>query len=253
MAENLTGGTENFLKAHPYASAGIVLGVVLVVWWLVSRGSSAPQAGSGVVDDTGTADAAAIQAAQIGANGQLAQAQIQAGVLNNQTAAASQVALAQIGGQTATAQFNSAAEIATSNSAVAIAASQIQGDEQLSNNATLASEYADLSSVLNGMFNSTSNTVGGGAGGTGGIPSFPSATQDATSANWFTRLTASQTTPLVNPNVAVNNAGFLTGFGGLVAGLGVGLQTPQTASLSPTQILSLAQINMGAANSSFNA
>lgn len=331
MAENLTGGTENFLKQHPYAAAGIVLGVVLVVWWLVSSGSSAtPVAGTGSTDDTGTTDAAAIQAAQLTANGNLATAQLSAQALNNQTAAGLQIGLASIAGQQAStvaqsvaagqvAQFNSAAEIAASNSGVAIAQAQVQGDEQLSNNATLASEYASLGGLLSNFFgaagasgatapfgtatqsssaNTNAGTTSGGAssgGHAGGAPAHPqipasttysyltptgsvfpggqsaqniintvtvpseggtsppSYSQPVSAAPGFNvgpsaSSSQSSSSPVVNPNVAAVNSGFLTGFGGLLAGLGVGLQTPQTQSLSPTQVLSLAQINMAGAN-----
>lgn len=332
MAENLTGGTENFLKQHPYAAAGIVLGVVLVVWWLVSSGSSAtPVAGTGSTDDTGTTDAAAIQAAQLTANGNLATAQLSAQALNNQTAAGLQIGLASIAGQQAStvaqsvaagqvAQFNSAAEIAASNSGVAIAQAQVQGDEQLSNNATLASEYASLGGLLSNFFGSAgasgatapfgTATQSSGAGQSsgahaGGAPAHPQAQPTTTyipavvwqsinpadanyvapppsgvpdpfnngvqEGHYVTTPAAGggnlggggnapgivgssassfqqSSTPVVNPNVAAVNSGFLTGFGGLLAGLGVGLQTPQTQSLSPTQVLSLASINMAGVN-----
>jgi hypothetical protein len=250
LAEDLTSSTTGFIKGHPYWTAGIVLGVVLVVWWLVSSGSAttATTTASGTTDDTGTTDAAAIQAAQLTANSNLAQAQLAANALNNQTAAGQTVALASIAGQQAGAAYEADASVASSNSAVAIAQAQVQGDEQLSNNATLASEYADLSATLASYFAGSSGGATGtptGGGSSGDIADNPVAKQ--TAGNIFTGF-ASQTTPLVAPNLAANNSAFLTGLGGLTAGLGVGLQTPQTASLSSTQILSLAAINTAAVN-----
>lgn len=154
-------GIGDFVKEHQTATVVIGGGVALVfVWYFFSSSSTpAPAAATTTVDPT--ADAAAIQAAQVSANSQTALATVAAGVTNNQTAAAQTVALAQL--QTTTqsnvaasaaasssAYYGAATEIAGANSAVAIADSQAQQVEQTSQNNLLASEFGSLASVLSG-------------------------------------------------------------------------------------------------------
>jgi hypothetical protein len=287
MAQDLTESGKSLIQEHPYMVAGGALVVVLIVWYLVGSGSSSSAA---VAPSNNTsADAAALAAAQDASNAQIAQAQIAAGVTNNQTAAAQAVSLAQMQAQTdqvvaaATAlgqqaQYNAAAEIAGSNASVAIASTQAQSAEQLSNNATLQSEFSSLAGVLNGY-----TTVAGAGGGafanvantasqsgsssysqsgspaetwTGGfgdtfwsVPislGTPATSQSASQSSSYSTVTA-------NPNLPGVNSTFSNAFASLMAGLGKGVSAPVTQSLAPTNVLSLAQINSQAVNSTFNA
>lgn len=164
-----TGDVWGFVKEHPVGIAVAVLGVVVLIYLYENSGSSAPTA-TGSADDSAINAAAAIQAAQTSANEQTAVAGIAAGVTNNQTTAAQTVALAQIQGQndanaaaaTATlgsAYYGAATEISANNTAGAIAATQAQETEQLSQNQTIASEFGNLSGVLTNFGNNTQSMV----------------------------------------------------------------------------------------------
>jgi hypothetical protein len=174
--------TTSWIETHPWEAAAIGLGGVLVIWYIWSSQSGGTA--STPADTSGAA--AAVQAAQLAANEQLASVQMQGQVTNNQTAAAQTIALAQTQAQTdqvvaaATAAgqvagFNAAAEIAGSNSSVAIAQIQGQTAEQLSNNATLSGEYGNLANVLNNYISQ--------AGGGGGV--FGNIYDTASASNYF--------------------------------------------------------------------
>lgn len=172
-----SGDVWGFIKGHPMGIA-IAVGALVILFILLSKGgSSAPSSVAVPVDPT--ADAAAVQNAQIAANGQTAIATIAAGVTNNQTAAAQTVALATIQGQNdataaaataniASSYYGAATAISESNTAAAIAQTQAQAAEQISGNTTTAAEFSDLAktitayggnvqSILNGL-----NTTGAG-------------------------------------------------------------------------------------------
>lgn len=167
MADSPIAGAGSFIQEHPYETAAIAVVGVLLVWYLFASGSSTPASTTGV-DTTGAA--AAVQAAQTAANEATSQASIAAGVTNNQTAAAQAVALANLNAQqtaavaAATAQvgvagYTAAAEIATANASTANTALQAGEAEQLSNNATIASEFSTLGSALTSFGAQSANTA----------------------------------------------------------------------------------------------
>ncbi len=288
MAENLVSHGGNWITEHPYASAAIAVGTLVVLWYLFS-GSSTP-APAVSTDDTGAA--ASVVAAQLSAQTALAQTDAAAQVTNNQTAAAQTVNLAAIqsatdtavataASNTAVAQFGASAEIANSNASVANTQINASAAEQLSNNATLASEYSSLADTLNSFFsggnpafsNVTSYQASSSAtsASSSGVPAgaqpispasylyaalggpwipipygSPSPAIPATSN--ASNVSQSISTPVQNPNIVPTTQSFLSGFGSLLAGMGKGLQAPVTPSLSETGILSLAQINASAVN-----
>lgn len=176
MAADLVSGDSltGFVKAHPYATAGIGVGVVVVVWLLVANsGGSSTTAASGSTDDTATEAAAALSENQQNLNAQVDQAQIQAGVTNNQTAAAQAVALAQTQGATqtavaasaataASAYYGAATEISANNSAVAIAQTQAQTTQQADQDNLLASEFSSLAGVISNFGSQTASITTSG-------------------------------------------------------------------------------------------
>lgn len=105
-----------WLKAHPYATAGIVFGVGLLIL-IVFVGGSSPQAST----DNGAAALAAAQAQEAASGNQLQQLQAELQASQNQTAAgvsangtndASAITIAQIAAQQATNQSQIAADSA---------------------------------------------------------------------------------------------------------------------------------------------
>jgi hypothetical protein len=108
---------EGFVKAHPVGSAIGGLAIVLVIWWALSGSSAAPApAATGSTNDSSIAAATSIQ-----------NAQISAGVANNQTDAQKAISLAQI-------QGNTDASVAASTAATQVAYYGAATD--ISNNAT---------------------------------------------------------------------------------------------------------------------
>ena len=109
---------------HPWAIAGGVVALVIVIWWLQS-GSSAPAAQPATNND---AAAAGLAASQISANAQTAQAQLAADVQNNQTAAAQTVGLAQIqaAADVAKAQAGASTDIAMTQAKAGFGAEALQ-------------------------------------------------------------------------------------------------------------------------------
>jgi len=277
MPADIVHHTGSWITEHPYASAGIAVGTLVIVWYLMS-GSSAPAAATSTASDTG---AASIVAAQIAANASTANTAAAAQVTNNQTAASQAVSLAQIQAthdtavaqataSTKIAQYNDSASIAASNNSVTTAYINASAAEQLSNNNTLASEFSALAGVLNSYFgkassgtgvfanvsnvatNQYNNNVSGqisqsiaNATGTGGATTSVSSTssykaQNAGAYSW--------TTPVGNPNLTTTTASLLSGFSSLLAGLGVGLQKPVTSTLSAANLQSLSALNFSAVN-----
>jgi len=280
MAADLTSSTSSFVEQHPMASAGIALGVVLIVWYMVSANSGASTASSG----TDTTSAAADElAAQTAANATTAQQSIAAGVTNNQTTAAQTVDLANIqaqlsaslGASNATlgsAYYSSAGEIASSNASVANTALMAQSYEQISNNQTIASEYSDLASTLTSFGNNyqsiantnsnnqsadvqglisglssqgVANLSSSGTLGTGPLASGPW-------NNLGAGILGSSGAPGVNNDanlIATQNTNN-SAFGLLNGNFGVGITQPAT-QFSGTQILSMANINSAAVTNGF--
>ena len=273
MPADLVHHTGNWVTEHPYASAGIAVGA-LVILYLMFSGSSTP-APAVSTDNTGAA--ASVVAAQIAANSASALAQISANATDNQTAAAQTVALAQIQGSvdsavataaasSQVAQYNASAEIANSNASVLNTFTNAGAAEQLSNNATLQSEYSSLAGVLNNFFgnspvfsNVTSNSAGIPATASGPQPISPASYLYAALGGPFipipygsptpgTAAVPATSTPVTNPNLVPATQSFLSGFGSLLAGMGKGLQAPVAPNLSETGILSALQINASAVN-----
>lgn len=154
------GAAEGVIKKHPVASALGGLGIVLIVWWAVSRGGSAPQSTAVPNDTSGTAAAAGIQNAQIAA-----------GVANNQTAAQQTVALAQIQGATdaavaastaATTQayYGAATAITSSNNGTYLGIVNANDTLAAQTNSTVASEMTTLSGVLSQLLGGSSGAPG---------------------------------------------------------------------------------------------
>jgi len=269
MPDNIVHHTGNWITDHPYASAGIAVGTLVIVWYLMSGSSATTAAAS--TDTTGAAD---VVAAQLAANEQLAATNAQAGVTNNQTSAAQTVALAQVQAQTdattaaaqvtdnqtaaaqavalasiqgqtdaavasstaiaQSAQFNALAEVANSNASVINTMTNASAAEQLSNNATLQSEFGNLGYTLSNMFNS-----GGSA-----------AIEQAAVSSFSAPSNRGAQTGVVE--VVGSMQSFLKGFTTLASKLGVGITAP--VSQAPTQAgaLSLAQINTSAISSAVN-
>jgi hypothetical protein len=157
---SIVANTESFVEEHPYATAGIAIGVVILLWYLLS-GSSTPASTTVVQPDT-TADAAQVaenQAAQdaataqtqIAANATVQQATIAAGVANSSTAA------------------QEAASIAQSNSQTAIAQSTNDDALTAQGNATIGSEFANLASLLTTFSNNTTSVQNTGIATTGNV------------------------------------------------------------------------------------
>src|SRR5271166_6230441 len=280
MPADLVHHTGNWVTEHPYASAGIAVGA-LVILYLMFSGSSSTQAPAVSTDNTGAA--ASVVAAQIAANTALAQTNAAANVTNNQTSAAETVALAQTQGAvdaavataasaTAVAQFNSSAEIASSNASIINTFTNASAAEQLSNNATLQSEYSSLADTLSSFFtgssafanvsNQASSTITSAGTAAGpqpispasylyaalGGPWVPIPYGDATAAVPATSNVSSSSTPVQNPNLVVASQSFMSSFGALLAGMGKGLQAPVSTNLSETGILSALQLNVSAVN-----
>jgi len=284
----------SWITEHPYASAGIAVGALVVVWYLLSSSSATTAAAS-----TDTTGAAAVAAAQIAANEQQAALQTQADVTNNSTAASAQVtnnqtaaaqvvalaslqdqttaALAASTSQSSVAQYNASAEIANSNASVINTMTNASAAEQLSNNATLQSEFTSLAGSLQSFFSGSNPTLtnvtasasssssSSSSGVAAGVQQISPASYlwAALGGPWFpipygtptpavpatsSSSTYSWSTPVQNPNLAGSLQTFTQNFGSLLAGLGKGLQAPVTTQLSPTNVLSLAQINASAVN-----
>src|SRR5271166_4108582 len=268
MPADLVHHTGNWVTEHPYASAGIAVGA-LVILYLMFSGSSSTQAPAVSTDNTGAA--ASVVAAQIAANTALAQTNAAANVTNNQTSAAETVALAQTQGAvdaavataasaTAVAQYNSSAEIASSNASVINTFTNASAAEQLSNNATISSEYSSLANVLGSFFTtapSQSNVSVTNAGTAAGPQPISPASYlyAALGGPWIpipygspTAAVPATVTPVANPDAAAASSSFLSGFGSLLAGMGKGLQAPVSTNLSETGILSALQLNVSAVN-----
>jgi len=319
LAENLVHHTGNWITEHPYASAGIAVGTLVVVWYLMS-GSSTPAAAVSTSSDSAAASTLAAQIAantsttnaQIAANTSTTNATTAAQVTNNQTAAAQAVSLAQIqenrdaaiataAATTSTAQYNASAEIANSNASIINNYTNAGAAEQLSNNATLASEFSALAGVLNTYFSqaskgtgvfsnvgesysasassSTNSSVAYSVAGTpavaavqgispasyiyqaltgiwnaipygtvsSGSAATPASSSTISSGASYSANQASYV-PVANPNLSGTTSNLLSGFGGLLAGLGKGLQAPVTSTLSATNLLSALSINTSAVN-----
>lgn len=174
----IVGNTGNFIEEHPYASAGIAVGAVLLIWYFTS-GSSAP-APSQPADNSAAAAALAASNNQIA--GQTALAQIAAGVANAQTSAQQATSLASINGQTAAAlaaasaatsvaQYQSQADIAASNNASSIAYSHDAASIAGSANATITSEFSAVSDLI-GKFGTTLDTNQNAGINTGDLTTF---------------------------------------------------------------------------------
>jgi hypothetical protein len=174
----IVGNTGNFIEEHPYASAGVAVGVVLAIWYFTS--GSAPAGPSQPADNSGAAAAVAATNAQVA--GQTALAQIAAGVANNQTAATQataiaginaqlQAALAAAAGATSVAQYQSQADIVASHTAAHIAYSADAASVANSANATVASEYGGLASLI-GKFGSTLTSQQNAGINTGDLTTF---------------------------------------------------------------------------------
>lgn len=121
--------TKEFISEHPYASGGIALGVVFLIWY-ATRSSGSSGTTTVVQQPDTSADAASVANTQAAADAQTAQAQIAAGVANTSTAA------------------QLAAAIAGSNSATAIAATNASASVTTSANSTIASEFTSLAQTL---------------------------------------------------------------------------------------------------------
>lgn len=152
---------EGVVKRHPITAALGGLAIVLVIWWALARGGSAPAAAPAVAnDDSSTQAATAIQNAQIAA-----------GVANNQTAAQQTVALAQIQGatdaivstntaNTTQAYYGAATSIANSNNSTAVALRQADDGLAEQTNSTVAGEFTTLSGILSKLLGTASSTSG---------------------------------------------------------------------------------------------
>ena len=161
MADGIVDETKGFVEAHPYASGGIALGVLLLLV-LILGGSKKSQPATVIQapDGSGTAAAAQIGVAQIGASAANTQAQIAAGVADAATAAQLQL------GVTAS---NNATQLAVTqaNDATTIAQAQAGAATAQSGNLTLQNEFAALAASLT-AFATQQNTVSTSNAGTQG-------------------------------------------------------------------------------------
>ena len=161
MADGIVDETKTFVEAHPYASGGIALGVLLLlVLILGGHKTAAPTTVVQAPDTSGTAAAAQLGAAQIAANASNVQAQIAAGVANTNTAAQLQA--------TVTAS-NNATQLATTqaNDATTIAQAQAGAATAQSGNLTLSNEFSSLAQALT-AFATQQNSVTTQSSGTQG-------------------------------------------------------------------------------------
>lgn len=150
MSDGIVASTEGFVHEHPYATAGIGISAILLIWFLTSgkpaaAGASAPANSSAYAAQLGADQIAAnasTQQASISAQSAVTQAQIAAGVANAATAAGEQTEITASNNQTA--------------QAVAAASAQVG----VSANQTLASEFDAIASVLTQYSNNnTAETI----------------------------------------------------------------------------------------------
>lgn len=141
---------EGFVKAHPVGSAIGGLAIVLVIWWALAGRSAAPAAAAatGSTDDSATTAATSIQNAQIAA-----------GVANNQTAAQLTATLAGIQATTdaSVAASAGATQVAYYGAATAISDNNlttyqtgVAGGTTLNaqNDSTILSEFENLAALI---------------------------------------------------------------------------------------------------------
>lgn len=142
MADSIIHSTEGFVEKHPYATAGIGIGVILFIWY-ISSGSTPTTAAA--PDDTDAA-AEALGAAQLATSAQTAQASIAANASTQQASIAAGVA------NTSTAA-QQAVDIATVNASSAQAQTAANAEVGVAGDNTLSSEFAALASVLTNYSN----------------------------------------------------------------------------------------------------
>lgn len=139
----MVGNTGNLITEHPYASAGIAVGVVLLVWYFSS--GSGPQASAPQDNSAAAAQVAAVNANAASANLQTTAAQaVSIAGIN----ASLQAALAQAGASTSVAQYQSQADIAASNNNASIAFSHDAAATTISGNASIASEFGSVADMI---------------------------------------------------------------------------------------------------------